>query len=415
MRVTHVITRLIVGGAQENTIASVLGLRQKPGLDVSLACGPSTGPEGSLADMVAREAFGASGAQSEARSRTLDARPSTLCSPPLLTIVPELVRPVHPLKDWLALRGLTKLFGVQRPDLVHTHSGKAGVLGRLAASRAGVPIIVHTIHGPSFGPFQGAFANFIFRAAERRVSRLTTHFVVVAEAMKTQYLAAGIGRPEQYTKIFSGFNLEPYLEAKNDAQLRARWGISPQDFVIGKIARLFKLKGHDDLFAVAPELVRRCPQMKFLLVGDGQWRSRFEQRARTAGLEKHFIFTGLVQPHEVPALVGLMDVLVHLSRREGLPRALPQALAAARPVVAYDCDGAREICFDKETGFLLQPGDLAGLTDRLLRLAGDTTLRARLGQRGQRFVGEHFGVERLVDSLYHLYMQLASDHGIRRS
>ena len=236
-----------------------------------------------------------------------------------------------------------------------------------------MPIIIHTIHGPSFGSFQGALANFIFRAAERRAARVTTHFVAVADAMTQQYLAAGIGRPEQYTKIFSGFALEPYLSAKNDPQLRARWGLQPDDIVIGKIARLFKLKGHDDLFAVAPELVRRCPRIKFLLVGDGEWRARFENQARSAGFEKHFIFTGLVPPAEVPALVGIMDILVHLSRREGLPRALPQALAAARPVVAYDCDGAREVCFDNETGFLVLPGDLAGLTDRLLQLALDAT------------------------------------------
>ena len=130
MRVTHVITRLIVGGAQENTIASVLGLRTKPGLQVELISGPTSGPEGSLESRFAS-------------------------CPEMLTRLPELVRPVHPWKDLRALQALTREFRARRPDLVHTHSGKAGVLGRLAARRAGVPLIVHTIHGPSFGPFQG--------------------------------------------------------------------------------------------------------------------------------------------------------------------------------------------------------------------------------------------------------------------
>ncbi|MEK7706425.1 MAG: glycosyltransferase, partial [Verrucomicrobiota bacterium] len=295
----------------------------------------------------------------------------------------------------------------------HTHSGKAGVLGRLAAQRASVPVIVHTIHGPSFGLFQGAVPNFNFRAAERRAGRSTTHFVVVAKAMKQQYLAAGIGQPGQFTKIFSGFDLKPFLTAQNDLSLRARWGIQPGDIVVGKIARLFKLKGHDDLFAVASELVRRCPQMKFLLVGDGEWRERFQALARSIGLENHFIFTGLVPPAEVPALVGIMDIVVHLSRREGLPRALPQALAAARPIVAYNCDGASEVCFDNETGFLLQPGDLTGLGDRLLQLANDAPLRARFGGRGREFVRQHFAVERMVDSLYTLYQKLAAERGRR--
>jgi len=317
------------------------------------------------------------------------------------------------MKDFLALRDLEKIFRRTKPEIVHTHSGKAGILGRSAAARAGVPIIIHTIHGPSFGAFQGALANYVFRSAERRAARHTSHFVTVADAMTEQYLAAGIGRREQFTKILSGFPLEPFLSAKNDPKLRARHGLAPDDIVIGKIARLFKLKGHDDLFAIAPELVKQNPRIKFLLVGDGEWRGRFEQMAAAVGLQKHFVFTGLVPPEQVPQFVGIMDLLVHLSTREGLPRALPQALAAARPVIAYDCDGAREVCFDSQTGFLIRPGDLKKLTDKLLCLAGDPALRNQFGTRGQKFVSDHFGVERMVDSLYALYQKLAADRGIR--
>ena len=388
MRVTHVITRLIVGGAQENTVATVLGLREKPGVTVDLISGPTHGPEGSLESELAVD-------------------------PALLAIVPELVRPVHPLKDWLAWRRLARRFQQTRPDIVHTHSGKAGIIGRLAARSVGVPLIIHAIHGPSFGNFQSARANFVFCTAEKYAARATDHFTVVADAMRDQYLAAGIGRPAQYTKIFSGFRLEPYLHAVNDPARRAKYGLEPGDFVVGKIARLFELKGHDDLFAAAPELVRRCPRIKFLFVGDGPWRERFETMARTAGLAKHFIFTGLVPPAEVASLVGIMDALVHLSLREGLPRALPQALAAARPVVAYDCDGAREVCRDGRTGFLLPSGDRAGLIDRLCRLAADPILRAELGANGQRYVRENFGVQKMVDDTHALYLRLAAERGLR--
>jgi len=387
MRVTHIITRLIVGGAQENTVATVLGLREKFGVAVGLISGPTAGPEGSL-------------------------EPEFAGTPGILARVSELVRPVHPWKDWMALRRLTEIFRQTRPDIVHTHSGKAGILGRLAAKRAAVPLVLHTIHGPSFGDFQNAFSNFAFRAAEMHAAGATTHFVVVADAMKAQYLAAGIGRPEQYTKIFSGFPLEPFLAVKNNPALRARFGLQPGDFVVGKIARLFKLKGHDDLFAVAPELVRRCPQIKFLIVGDGEWRGRFEILAKSLGLERHFIFTGLVPPAEMPPLVGIMDALVHLSLREGLPRALPQALAAAKPVVAYDCDGASEVCLDSRTGFLVQPGDLAGLKNRVLQLANDPGLCKKLGQAGTDFVCENFAVEKMVDAIYNLYLKLAAEHGL---
>jgi glycosyltransferase involved in cell wall biosynthesis len=252
-------------------------------------------------------------------------------------------------------------------------------------------------------------ANFLFRAAEQRAGRVTTHFVTVAEAMTEQYLAAGIGQRGQYTKIFSGFNLEPFLSTKNDLALRAKLGIAPDDFVIGKIARLFKLKGHDDLFDVAPELVRRHPPTKFLLVGDGEWRARFERKARALGLEKQFVFAGLISPDEVPRYVGVMDALAHLSLREGLPRALPQALAAGKPVVAYDCDGAREVCLDDQTGFLLRPGDTHGLADKLSRIIDNVPLRERLGQSGQEFVRKKFSVQRMVDDLQSLYLKLATD------
>jgi glycosyltransferase involved in cell wall biosynthesis len=230
--------------------------------------------------------------------------------------------------------------------------------------------------------------------------------------MTEQYLAAGIGRRAQYTRIVSGFALQPFLSARNLPELRERLGIGPGDFVVGKIARLSRLKGHDDLFAVAPQLVKRCPQMKFLLVGDGEWRGRFEQRARALGLSQHFVFAGLVPPNAVPRYAGIMDGLVHLSRREGLPRALPQALAAARPVVAYDCDGAREVCVENETGFLLAPGDLFGLTERLVQLARDPALCERLGRRGQELVKQWFPVERMVEQLHALYLKLSTRHGI---
>ena len=326
--------------------------------------------------------------------------------PDLLRRAPDLVRPVHPWRDWNAFWQLTRLLRELSPDLVHTHSGKAGILGRLAARYVGVPLVVHTIHGPSFGGFQGVAANQVFRAAELCAARFTTHFVVVAEAMARQYQQAGIGQPGQFTRIFSGFPLEPFLAARNDASLRARFGLSPDDLVVGKIARLFELKGHDDLFAVAPALVAECPRLKFLLVGDGPWRQRFESLTQSLGLGRHFVFAGLVPPSQMPALVGLMDILVHLSRREGLARALPQALAAARPVVAYDCDGAGEVCRENETGFLVPPGDWARLQQRVLELARDASLRERLGRRGQSLVQAWFSVEKMVDDLIMLYRKL---------
>jgi glycosyltransferase involved in cell wall biosynthesis len=390
MRVTHIITRLVVGGAQENTVASVLGLRQKPGVEVHLLSGPTTGPEGSLESELAR-------------------------MPDILTRVPALVRPVHPLKDWLALRQLEKILREQKPDIVHTHSGKAGILGRLAARRAGVPVIIHHIHGPSFGPFQGLLANWLFTAAERYAARVTTHFICSAQAMTRIYLAAGIGRPEMFTRIFSGFKLQPFLNATNDLALRKKLGIPAGAFVIGKIARLFKLKGHEDLLLAFQSALPQCPRARLLLVGDGSLRSHLENRARKLGVAEKVVFTGLVPPNEVARYIGIMDCLAHLSSREALSRALPQALAAGKPVVSYDFDGADEICLDGETGFLVRTGDTAAVTQRLLQLANDAPLREQFGRRGRQLVRENFAVEQMVDNLYHLYLKLAAERGMNLS
>jgi glycosyltransferase involved in cell wall biosynthesis len=383
MRVSHVITRLIVGGAQENTVSTALGLARIPGVKVDLVTGPSGGVEGSFDEYV-REA----------------GLP--------LTVIPHLVRPVRPWIDFSAVGELTTYYKRTQPDIVHTHSGKAGFVGRLAARQAGVPIIIHTIHGPSFGPFQGSISNFVFTAAEKFVARYTTHFSVVAQAMADQYLDAGIGDREDYTLIYSGFNLDPFLQAQNNPELRHRFGLEPDDFVIGKIARLFELKGHDDLFAVAPQLVKANPKIKFLLVGGGPWREKFEKIVQQHGLQKHVVFTGLVQPVEIPALVGIMDALVHLSLREGLPRALPQAMAAGKPVIAYDCDGAREVCLDGATGYLLQPRDLKGLHDRALLLASLPSLGQQMGNAGRELARARFPVQKMVDDTYAMYLRLGA-------
>ena len=387
MRVTHIITRLIIGGAQENTVATVLGLRQKPGLEVNLISGPTAGPEGTLEPEIKKSAVP-------------------------LTMVPELVRPVHPLKDFSALRRLEKILREQKPDIVHTHSGKAGILGRLAARRAGVPLIIHHIHGPSFGKFQGAPANWIFTAAEKHAARATSHFFCSAAAMARLYLAAGIGRPEMYTRIFSGFPLEPYLNTTNDPTFRQKLGLEPGHFVIGKIARLFKLKGHADLLAAFARISPEFPQARLLFVGDGLLRGDIENQSRALGLGGKVIFAGLVPPTEVPRYVGIMDCVAHLSGREALSRALPQALAAAKPVVAYDFDGADEVCLENETGFLIRTGDIENTAQKLRLLATRPELRERLGRRGQQFVRENFPVEKMVDDQYHLYLKLAAERGL---
>jgi glycosyltransferase involved in cell wall biosynthesis len=383
MFVSHVITRLIVGGAQENTISTVLGLHDLPDIDVELISGPTDAslPEGSL-----------------------DSKLSTI--PDRFHIESHLVRPVSLFHDIRAFASLKKRYLKTRPDIVHTHSGKAGILGRLAAKAAGVKCIVHTIHGPSFGPYQSPLSNTLFLTAERWAGRATHHFIGVADAMCQQYLAAGIGNPSNYSTIYSGFDLNAFLKSKPDAVLRAKYGISESDFVVGKIARLFDLKGHKELFAVLPILVQKIPNLKLLLVGGGPHKELFIKQLNEMGLRDRVVFTGLIKPEEVPKWVGVMDVLTHLSQREGLPRALPQAMAAGKPVVALDLDGSPEVCLTGETGFLLQPGAQKELIDALVTLSNQPDLRTSLGETGRALVKERFTVQAMVKSIHELYGQL---------
>lgn len=364
MKVCHVITRLIVGGAQENTVATCRGLLQL-GYECDLVTGPQTGPEGSL----------------EAGMP--------------LKIVESLRRAPNPIRDLVACRQLYRLFREGRYDIVHTHSGKAGFLGRLAARLARVPVIVHTIHGPSFYRYQNPVGNWLFKWMEQLAGEWTTQFVSVADAMTEQYRAAGIHG--NYVTIRSGMNLAAFLQTKPTHGL-----------VVGKIARFFRLKGHEYLFEAAPRIVAAVPDVRFLLVGDGIYRERFERWAERLGLQDRFEFAGLVRPEEIPAYVARMDVLVHLSLREGLPRTLPQALACAKPVVAFDVDGAGEVCIDGLTGFLVPAGDVDAMADAVIRLLQDRTLATRLGAQGRELVREQYSVELMVRKVDELYRRLCA-------
>ena len=290
------------------------------GDDVLLITGPALGPEGSLLD--------------RARAGGVP-----------LAIMPSLQRAIHPWRDLVAYRAIGKALREFRPDVVHTHSAKGGILGRAAAWRLGVPAIVHTVHGAPFHPYQSPLARSLFRGCERWAAKRCHSLVSVADAMTDLLVDAGVAPREKFTTIYSGIEVEPLLESHRlrDA-VRSKLGYRPDHVVIGKIARLFHLKGHEYLIEAAKRLVRAEPLARFLLVGDGVLRDQLERQIRAAGLEEHFQFVGLVPPEEIPGLVAAMDIVVHTSLREGLARALVHGLLAGKPVVSFDIDGPGRWC-----------------------------------------------------------------------
>lgn len=385
MRIAHVITRMIVGGAQENTLLNCRDLLRLFADDVMLITGPALGPEGDLL-----EQYQGHGVP--------------------VTVIPSMRRAIQPLRDWSSLRTLKTELRRFRPDVVHTHSAKGGFLGRLAAWSVGVPAIVHTVHGAPFHRFQSPWARILFQHCERFAARRCHALVSVADAMTELMIDANIAPRGKFQTVYSGMEIEPFLRAdEHRAEVRSRLGFSEQHFVIGKIARLFHLKGHEYVLQAARQVIRQYPQVRFLFVGDGLLRDALEKEIQQWGLENHFRFTGLVPPQEIPNWIGAMDALVHCSLREGLARALPQALLAGKPVVSFDIDGAREVCRTGVTGFLVAPQDLDGLTAALQTLVSDRDLGRRMGAAGRAECETRFGHEQMTCQLRAIYERLLAD------
>ncbi len=386
MRVLHIITRMIIGGAQENTLFNCLDLVHEYGDEVILATGPEQGPEGGLLQ--------------EGRAGGV-----------AIEVVPALRRNIHPVHDFNAYRQLGRLIERIKPEVVHTHSAKGGLLGRAAAWAHRVPAVIHTVHGAPFHPYQSSAARQFFIRCERWAARRCHHMISVADAMTELMVNAHVAPREQFTTIYSGMKVEPFQQAHQHRQAaRQEFGFAPDTVVFGKIARLFPLKGHEYLIDAAQQLSTRFDNFKILLVGDGILRSELERRIAERGLQSRFVFAGLVQPERIPYYLGAMDALVHTSLREGLARTLPQALIAGLPVISYDIDGAREVVLPGETGFLLKPQAIEELSDAMLALARDRGLRQRLGQGGASRFTDQFRHQTMTRLIRDVYQRTLAEH-----
>jgi glycosyltransferase involved in cell wall biosynthesis len=382
VRVLHVITRLILGGAQENTLLTVEGLMREPGVEVLLVTGPALGPEGELFRRVREH--------------------GTPCE-----VIDELRREVHAGRDLKSLLKLVRIIRRFRPEVVHTHSSKAGILGRLAARLCGVPAIVHTIHGLPFHPYESRRNNLIYVLAERLASRWSTRIISVADAMTRQALQAGVGRPEQYATIYSGMDVEPFraVRGRRD-ECRDALGLAHDALVVSKIARLAPLKGHEDVIRTLPAAVEEFPTLTVLFAGDGALREELQALVRELGVEDNIRFLGLVQPELIPTILGASDAAVHASYREGLARVLPQALLAGVPVVSYEVDGAAEAVEAGRGGLLVAPGDVAGLAQALLSVLRHPERWKTLACARGDLITERFRSQTMVREILQLYRDI---------
>jgi len=379
MKICHVITRMIVGGAQENTLFTIIGHIEK-GHEVVLITGPSPGPEGELLNNSKFPKFE-------------------------IIEVPDLVRELNVKKDYSAYKEMKRIFKERKFDVVHTHSSKAGILGRAAAWNVKVPFVTHTVHGQAFHAYEKPWKNLFYINAERWAAKRCHKIYAVAQAMIDQCVKAKVAPREKYQVVYSGMEIGDFLNSKPEPELRKKLGIPENARVIGTVSRLFPMKGYEYFLPLAHSVATVCPDVHFLIVGDGSMREWMDEKIASIGLTDRFHFAGLVPPYEVYRYIALMDILAHLSLREGLPRCVVQALASGKPALGFRLDGTPEVIIDGETGYCADAKDVKTVIASAIHILSTPGLAEQMGENGKKMVAEKFNWHKMADILEEEYLK----------
>jgi len=379
IRIARVIARLNIGGPAQHTILLTAGLDRNR-FATTLITGVVGQAEGDFTET--------------ARARGVN---------PI--VIPELGRSIRPARDLAALVKLVSLFRRLRPDIVHTHTAKAGTLGRLAARIAGVPVKIHTFHGHVLDGYFSPAVTRVFVGMERMLARVTDRLVTVSPRLRTELLAMGIGRPEQVEVIPLGLDLERFRRAcPGVPALRPSLGLGSGVRLLAIVGRLAPIKDHPTLFQAMAILQTSNPPVHLAVVGDGEERARLETLAGRLGLGQRIHFLGWRT--DLETILKEVDVVICASKNEGTPVALIEAMAAGVPVLSTDVGGVADLVAHGETGWLVRPGDPPSLAEAIRRLLGDEALRARLAAAGRTVVLERHGVEGLIRRVEMLYATL---------
>jgi glycosyltransferase involved in cell wall biosynthesis len=323
--------------------------------------------------------------------------------------IDELGREISPFRDLMATIRLARLIRKERPQILHTHTAKAGTVGRVAALLAGSrrpPIVIHTFHGHVLRGYFGPVRTLFFRLLERWLAAGTTALVAVSPQVRDDLVALGVAPRERFVVIRLGIELDERVapELNGRAESRHYLGIPGDRFAVGWIGRMTAVKRTDDVLVAFKRLRDSGVDAVLCMVGDGPDRLQLEQRAHELGVTRDTIFLGYQE--DVAPFYAAFDALVLPSSNEGTPVSVIEALAAELPVVATRVGGVPDVVRDGEDGFLVEAGATDDLADRLGRLARDPALRAQMGKRGRERVLPRYAVERLVDDMDHLYRSL---------
>ncbi|MFH1824768.1 MAG: glycosyltransferase family 4 protein [Candidatus Firestonebacteria bacterium] len=381
INVLHIITKLELGGAQENTLYSVAN-HDREKYNVFLI----SGTEGELVE----DAKGIKDAQ--------------------IILLPELKHKISPFYDIYCLLKLWRLFKKYKIDIIHTHSSKAGILGRFAGYLAKIPIIIQTIHGFSFNDYQNFFVRNLYIFFERIAAKISDKLIAVTKIDIEKGLKAKVGVAEQYTVIHSGINIDEFSSQHKEVEVRKEFNI-PLDYkIVGMIACFKPQKNPLDFIRVAKIVKESFSKVKFILVGDGELRPDIEKLISELNLHNDVILTGWRR--DVAEILSSFNVLVLTSLWEGLPRVFPEAMAERKPIVATSVDGAKEVIINGENGFLLEPKNLKGMAEKITYLLNNENIAKKMGECGFN-IAKSFDAKEMVKDIEEVYELKIADGELR--
>jgi len=320
-------------------------------------------------------------------------------------VIDALGREIFFKEDFRALIRLIRLINLERPDIVHTHTAKAGTLGRIAAKLTGVPIVIHTFHGHVFHSYFGFFRTKFFLWLERLLARFTDVIITVSEQQRDEIIKYKIAEPEKTIAIPLGLDLKPFINLDTDPnEVRREFSVPEETKLVGIVARLVPIKNHVCFLEAARLILARYDNVRFMIVGDGEMRSTLEQKARDLGIEARVIFMGF--QYNLQKIYAGLDIVALSSYNEGLPVALIEAMAAGKPVISTDVGGVVDLILDGDNGLLVPSNDPKSLAEATLYLLEHPERRKMMGAAGRKKVYPHFDKKRLVEDIDNLYENL---------
>ena len=313
-------------------------------------------------------------------------------------------RPISPLKDLLALFEIYGFIKEKQIDIVHTHSSKAGIIGRLAARLAGVKIIIHTVHGWSFNDYQPFWTRLLYIWLERWIGGFTDRLIVVSRYDQEKGLSNNIAGKDRYSVIRYGIDYAEFSGKQDAGKARQELGLNADDVVVGMVACFKPQKSPGDFVRLAGLINQSLPGVKFVLVGDGALRENIEDLISQYNLPNNMFLLGWRE--DIPEILSAIDVFALTSLWEGLPISVLEAFASHKPVVATDTGGVREVVFENKTGFLVPPGDIKAMAEKVRILLNDKSLRLKMGDNAHSSLGVSYRLDCMVNNTKDLYENL---------